>query len=138
MLSTKTVSCFDFGDQGGTFNGNPLMCAVALAVSKTIFEPEFMIHVQEQSRYLKKQLEQLSTEFSLGNVRGEGLLIGLNLNHRIAAHKVAETSRDKGLLINTPKPDILRFMPALNIRPEETDEMICILKDVLTALLNGS
>lgn len=138
LLSTRAVSCFDFGDQGGTFNGNPLMCAVALAVSKTVFEPKFLIHVQEHSHYLKSQLAQLSTEFSLGSVRGEGLLIGLNLNHRIAAHQVAESARDSGLLINAPKPDILRFMPALNLTNEETDKMIDILSQIFVTRIDSS
>jgi acetylornithine/N-succinyldiaminopimelate aminotransferase len=63
-------------------------------------------------------------------VRGRGLLIGLELRGPDAG-KVARTAMDRGLLINAPRPDTLRFMPALNVTRDEIDQMLVLLEAVL-------
>ena len=65
-----------------------------------------------------------------GEVRGRGLLLALELRGRDAA-KVARSAMDRGLLINAPRPDALRFMPALNVTREEIDQMLAILEPIL-------
>jgi len=62
-------------------------------------------------------------------VRGRGLLLALELKGKDAA-KVARTAMDRGLLINAPRPDTLRFMPALNVTREEIDQMLFLLSAV--------
>jgi len=130
LLATNAVSCFEHGDQGGTYNGNPLMCAVGLAVLERVSAPAFLESVTQLGNYLAGKLEALSAAHRLGEVRGRGLLFALDLGQPIGADIVAR-AREQGLLINSPRPDSLRFMPALNVSAEEIDAMVEILKSLL-------
>jgi glutamate-1-semialdehyde aminotransferase len=70
LLATKDASCFEHGDQGGTFNGNPLMCAAGLAVLEEISKPEFLKAVADAGLFLESELQKLSARHGLGEVRG--------------------------------------------------------------------
>jgi acetylornithine/N-succinyldiaminopimelate aminotransferase len=111
------------------------MTAVGYAVVSEISHPQFLKQVRENGAYLADQLTQISRDFGLGEVRGKGLLLALELGQSIAADLV-KLALDRSLLINGPKPNVLRFMPALNIKREEIDEMLCILRPLLQQLLS--
>ncbi len=131
LLATETASCFEHGDQGGTFNGNPLMCAAGLAVLDRVARPEFLRSVADTGLHLESELQRLSARHGLGEVRGRGLLLALDLKHPIGASIVAQTFGE-GVLLNAPRPDTLRFMPALNVTRDEISEMIDRLDAILT------
>ena len=133
LLATRTASCFEHGDQGGTFNGNPLMCAAGLAVLEQVSAPDFLKSVTETGLNLESELQRMSARHGLGEVRGRGLLLALDLKHPLAASIVAEAFGD-GVLLNAPRPDALRFMPALNVTREEIAGMIDCLDAVLTRM----
>lgn len=133
LLCREEVACFVPGDQGGTYNGAPLMAAVGIAVFKELTKPGFLASVQEKAEYLSQQLEKLSEEFGMQGERGFGLLRALKLGENIGG-KLVEVARDMepvGLLINSPRPDLLRFMPALNVTKEEIDQLISMLRVVI-------
>jgi len=134
LAAKDAVCCFKPGDQGGTFNGNSLVSAVGCGIMETILQPGFLDTVVATGRYLKQRLEALSEKFGFGEVRGRGMLLALNLKQEIGK-KISEISREKGLLVNSPGPDNLRFMPALNVTREEIDQMIEILTLAITAAL---
>src|SRR4029077_11800213 len=77
LLATKHASCFEHGDQGGTFNGNPLMCAVGLPVLEHVAAPEFLKGAVDAGLFLESELQKLSARHGLGEVRGRGLLLAL-------------------------------------------------------------
>ena len=131
LLATNAASCFEHGDQGGTFNGNPLMCAAGLAVLQEVAVPDFLKSVTDTGLYLESELQRISARHGLGEVRGRGLLLALDLKVPIAASIVAQAF-DDGVLLNAPRPDALRFMPALNVTREEIALMIDCLDVVLT------
>ncbi|HET7886082.1 MAG TPA: acetylornithine transaminase [Bradyrhizobium sp.] len=131
LLATEAVSCFEHGDQGGTYNGNALMCAAGLAVLDQVSAPAFLKSVTENGLYLESALQRLSARHGLGEVRGRGLLLALDLCVPMAPAIVA-AALDDGLLLNAPRPDTLRFMPALNVRTQEIDLMIESLDLLLT------
>ena len=133
LLAKQAVSCFQHGDQGGTFNGNPLMCAAGLAVLAEVGKPEFLKAAADAGLFLESELQRLSARHGLGDVRGRGLLLALDLKHPIGAAIVAQALAD-GLLLNSPQPDALRFMPALNVSREEIAEMIDALDAILTRM----
>jgi acetylornithine/N-succinyldiaminopimelate aminotransferase len=81
--------------------------------------------------FLESELPKLSARHGLGEVRGRGLLLALDLKLPIGASIVAEAFAD-GVLINSPQPDALRFMPALNVTREEISAMIDCLDAILT------
>jgi acetylornithine/N-succinyldiaminopimelate aminotransferase len=131
LLATEQASCFEHGDQGGTFNGNPLMCAAGLAVLEQVGAPAFLQATVETGRYLESELQRLSARHGLGEVRGRGLLLALDLKLPIGASIVAQAF-EQGLLLNSPQPDALRFMPALNVTRDEIGAMIDGLDGILT------
>ena len=133
LMATDTVACFVPGDQGGTYNGNPLMTAVGISVIEQLLAPGFLDSVKTKGELLKSELLKLSTEFGLEGERGEGLLRALMLGQDIGA-KLVELARDRspeGLLINSPRPNLLRFMPALNVSNDEILQMCNILRELL-------
>ena len=130
LLATEAACCFEHGDQGGTFNGNPLMCAAGLAVLERVSDPDFLKSVVDSGLYLESELQRMSARHGLGEVRGRGLLLALDLRHPIAASIVAQAFAD-GVLLNAPRPDALRFMPALNVTKGEIARMIDCLDTIL-------
>ena len=137
LVAKEAVCVFEHGDQGGTFNGNPLMTAVGCAIMDTMLTPGFLRTVEARGAYLRQKLSALSDRHGLGEVRGRGLLVALDLTRDIAP-KVVELARDAGLLLNAPRPNLLRFMPALNVSNAEIDSMLAGLEDVLQKCLLNS
>src|ERR1700730_15690080 len=131
LLATAAASCFEHGDQGGTFNGNPLMCAAGLAVLEQVSKGEFLKSAVDAGLYLESELQKLSARHGLGDVRGRGLLLALDLKLPIGAAIVAQ-ALEASVLLNSPQPDALRFMPALNVTREEIAQMIDCLDVILT------
>lgn len=131
LVAKRDVMCFAHGDQGGTFNGNPLMTAVGCAVMEEVGKPGFLAEVTATGAYLAERLAKLSRAQGCGGVRGRGLLLALDLKRPIGPELV-ERARDRGLLINAPRPDCLRFMPALTVSRAEIDQMVAILGGVMT------
>jgi acetylornithine/N-succinyldiaminopimelate aminotransferase len=131
LLATEYASCFEHGDQGGTFNGNPLMCAAGLAVLEHVAAPGFLKSAADAGLFLESELQKLSARHGLGDVRGRGLLLALDLKLPIGAAIVTQAFAE-GVLLNSPQPDALRFMPALNVTREEIAAMIDCLDGILT------
>ena len=136
LLATKAVACFEAGDQGGTYNGNPLMTAVGYSVISQLLAPGFLDEVLAKGEYLKSLLLSLSDELGLDGERGEGLLRALKLGKDIGPD-IVERARHLepiGLLLNSPRPNLLRFMPALNISREELKQMVDLLRGIIKSL----
>ena len=131
LLATERASCFEHGDQGGTFNGNPLMCAAGLAVLEQVASPAFLKSTVEAGLFLESELQRFSARHGLGEVRGRGLLLALDLKRPIGASIVAQAF-EAGVLVNSPQPDALRFMPALNVTREEIGAMVDCLDTIFT------
>jgi acetylornithine/N-succinyldiaminopimelate aminotransferase len=130
LLAREEVSCFEPGDQGGTFNGNPLMTAVGVAVFEALAAPGFLEGVERKGKYLRARLGALSSQLGLGEVRGRGLLLALELGRDIGAAVVA-AALGRGLLLNAPRAAVLRFMPALTVTVREIDLMVERLQQAL-------
>jgi len=130
LVASGSASCFEYGDQGGTFNGAPLMAAVGCAVLETVLAPGFLDTVAATGAYLAAGLRALSAELGHGEVRGRGLLLALALKD-LDAGKVVQAALDRGLLINAPRPDSLRFMPSLTVSRDEIDQMMGLLRESL-------
>jgi acetylornithine/N-succinyldiaminopimelate aminotransferase len=133
LVAHEAVCCFEHGDQGGTFNGNAFTTAAACAVMEEIGKLGFLQQVQQTGIYLAGHLGSLARKHGLGSVRGKGLLLALDLKQDIGALVVAKAFA-KGVIINSPRPDSLRFMPALNVTQQEVDIMIGVLDDVLKGM----
>ena len=133
LLCRDEVACFVPGDQGGTYNGNALMTVVGISVIEQLLAPGFLQSVVTKGALLQSELLKLSSEFSLQGERGKGLLRALMLGKDIGGKLVdlAREHQPEGLLINSPRPDLLRFMPALTVSHEEIMTMCAILRTLL-------
>ena len=133
LMATDAVACFVPGDQGGTYNGNPLMTAVGISVIEQLLAPGFLESVKAKGELLKSELLKLCAEFNLEGERGVGLLRALMLGKDIGG-KLVDLARERspeGLLINSPRPNLLRFMPALNVSDDEIHQMCSMLRELL-------
>jgi acetylornithine/N-succinyldiaminopimelate aminotransferase len=136
LLAADPVMCFEPGDQGGTYCGNPLMAAVGLAVVDAVSRPSFLATVNQRTSELERGLAALIAQHGLASQRGRGLLRALDLG-KPDANRVVHAARalaPDGLLLNAPRPHLLRFMPALNIEAEEIQTMLAMLDWILEKL----
>ncbi|MEK9149020.1 MAG: acetylornithine transaminase [Candidatus Desantisbacteria bacterium] len=127
MIAKKEIAdLFTPGSHASTFGGNPVVCSAALAVLSVVANEDFLQDVRDKGDYLRERLKEIP---SVKDVRGMGLMIGATIDRD--AKKVVADCCQKGLLINSPTPEILRFVPPLIITREEIDEAISILKETL-------
>lgn len=135
LLCKEAFNCFEPGDQGGTFCGNPLMAAAGLAVVSEVCREEFLDGVRQRGHQLGRGLEQIAQDHRLVGERGAGLLRALVLPDDDAAQIViaARDLQPTGLLLNAPRPNLLRLMPALTISEAEVNEALEMLRAALRA-----
>jgi predicted acetylornithine/succinylornithine family transaminase len=125
----KTANLFVLGDHGSTFGGNPVACAAAVAVLKQM-NPKLLKEVSAKADYFVKKLNELKKKYpSVKEIRNIGLLIGVELD--FAAKDIVEFCLNKGLIINSPKENVLRFLPPFVITKKDIDFAIKILEDAL-------
>ena len=133
FLAKDNVCVFEAGDQGGTYGGQPLAMTAAYTVVNHMIDKKIPDRARRRGNSLKRKLRKLSKETGLTNIRGTGLLVAVDLPHDLGAAVVAQAF-DNGLLINAPKPNALRFMPALTVSDAEVDEMLDILRRALASV----
>lgn len=130
MLTKEEFNLFEQGEQGGTYCGQPLAMAVGYAVVKEIIESNISEKAWIMGEYIQERLRIISREFGLKNVRGMGLLIAFDLPEENAAD-VVQRCLEYGLIVNSPKPSVIRLMPPLIVKKKEVDDMFDILCAVL-------
>ncbi|WP_454688018.1 acetylornithine transaminase [Achromobacter aloeverae] len=136
LLARQDVSVFSHGEQGGTYNGNPLMTAVGVAVFDALSAPGFLDAVQARGRQLSEGLLALSAKWGMRGERGAGLLRALVMD-RDDGPAIVDAARKlnpEGLLLNAPRGNLLRFMPALNVTEQEVESMLKTLDGLITAI----
>lgn len=107
----------------GTHHGNALMTAAGLAILDSVQDRGFLDHVEQTGQYLRDGLLRLAHRYGHGQLRGQGLLWGLTLSED-SANAVVNAALNEGLLLNAPRPDCLRFTPALTVSKSSIDEML--------------
>ena len=136
LLARQEVCVFSHGDQGGTYNGNPLMAAVGVAVFDALAAPGFMEAVNARAKQLSEGLLALSAKYGMKGERGMGLVRALVMD-RDDGPAIVEAARNltpNGLLLNAPRGNLLRFMPALNVTAEEIGTMLGQLDGLIAAV----
>lgn len=134
VLAKEHAAVFEPGDHGTTYGGNPLVCAAATHVVRTVLSSGFLETVRARSEQLTQGLLGLREAHSVvRGVRGQGLLLGLELGEEIAPD-VVMAAIERGLLANPVRPDTVRVIPPLNLSAEDIDEAVGILDAALTAV----
>jgi acetylornithine aminotransferase len=113
------------GDHGSTFGGNPVACAAALAVIDTIADEHLLDNVKRVGEHLAHQLAALDSPFVAGT-RGSGLWRAVQLTGDTAG-AIEAAARERGLLVNAVKPDVLRLAPPLIVTEADVDEALPLL-----------
>jgi len=119
----EVAAAFVPGTHGSTFGGNALACRVASLVVDRV--RELLPHVQEVGRYLRKRLEELD----LGEVRGRGLMLGVDTGRE--CRDIVLKALRRGLLVNCTAGSVLRFLPPLVVQKEHVDRAVHILREVI-------
>ncbi len=134
FMSKDSCMSLEPGDHGSTFGGNALTTAAAHASTKFIIDNDIPANAVAMGERLMGALNQLRGEFSsISDVRGKGLLVALEFDDNISGRVVAQCN-EEGLLLNPVKPNAIRFMPPLNITPEEVDQGVERLESALRKL----
>ncbi|HEY0001828.1 MAG TPA: acetylornithine transaminase [Actinoplanes sp.] len=116
---------FTPGSHGTTFGGNPIACAAALAVIRTVAGEGLLDHVKRVGEQLRRGIEGLNHPL-VSHVRGAGLLLGIVLTEA-AAPRLTAALREAGFLVNAAQPDVIRLAPPLIVSAEQADALIAAL-----------
>lgn len=140
LVGERAAETLQFGTHGTTFGGNPLAAAVAFTALQRLSSPELLANVRQQSDSLRSGLQALDNEFGLfSEVRGRGLMLGAVLKPECfgRAGEILDHAAGAGLLLLQAGPDVLRFVPALNIGADDVAEGLTRLRAALSQFVAG-
>ena len=138
LAGAKVAQVMQFGAHGTTFGGNPMAAAVARVALRKLSSAEVLANVQRQSEVLREALAAIGAELGLfSEVRGRGLMLGAVLAdaYRGKAGEVLDVAAAHGLLMLQAGPDVLRFVPPLNICADDVSEGLTRLRAALRAFV---
>jgi acetylornithine/N-succinyldiaminopimelate aminotransferase len=130
---SEVMASFSPGDHASTFGGNPLACATSKAVIKTMMRLKLPQRADKMGKYFKKRLSELAEKHeNVRDVRGLGLMLGVELSTKPIADSVVAKAREKGFLINCTAEKVLRFVPPLIVEHKHIDRLIMVLDEILS------
>jgi acetylornithine/N-succinyldiaminopimelate aminotransferase len=140
MLCTdEAAHAFTPGTHGTTFGGGPLACAVAIAVIDTMKQENILANIRDVGGYFRERLEWLRTRHDcVTDVRGMGLMLGLELDSADLAAKAASRMMAQHIIINRTSETVLRFLPPYILERGHVDTAIAALDGILTSLTSTS
>ena len=131
---TAVMDVFEPGDHGSTYGGNPLGMAIATEALDVLMDENLADRAVEMGEYLMERLHEIPTPY-LKEIRGRGLLIGLEVNEKAdalgSAHFFCEELQKRGILCKDTHGTVIRFAPPLVITREHIDWMIPVVTEVL-------
>ena len=131
FCSKEFCSVLEPGDHGSTFGGNALTTSAGAAAAEFMVKNNIPETALESGKYMMDKLSVLMKKFDfISEIRGMGLLIGIEMNQDVSGEIVGK-ALEKGLLINAVRPNMIRFMPPLNVSIEEIDQAIEVISEIL-------
>jgi predicted acetylornithine/succinylornithine family transaminase len=134
MLAKEEYAALTPGNHGSTFGGNPLAMAAVKAVLEVMNEPTFLEEVRFKGTILKNALQLISRRIPGAEVRGEGLLLALDLKDSELAKEVFEKCLNKGVLVNVVSGTSIRLAPPLTVTRTEIRHALDTLRAAVDAL----
>ena len=132
LASEKVASKISKGDHGSTFGGNTFACAVSLAAVRYMIENDYAAVAKEKGAYLMNAVKAIKSD-KVADVRGMGMLIGIELKSEYAAGALSRKLLDRGFVAGTASGNVLRLAPPLVITKDEMDAFAAALKEALEA-----
>ncbi len=133
MLVTESAATgMTAGTHGSTYGSNPLACAVGLAVLNELLTPGFLPNVVKTGQYLRERLQRMATQWPLlfTQVRGRGLMLGLELSPAVDKYRLSASLREAGLLVAPAVTHCLRILPPLIITEAQCDRAVQLISKV--------
>jgi len=136
LLAREAVAeSFGPGTHATTFGGNPLAAAAALAAVRTVLGEAILPHCRRMGEYLQSRLGELAAACAaVVEVRGRGLLVGVELAEGYLAGHLVRELLDRGFLVGSAGERVLRLAPPLIVEKEEIDALLAALEEVLSDL----
>jgi acetylornithine aminotransferase/acetylornithine/N-succinyldiaminopimelate aminotransferase len=132
LTTNRVATAMHPGMHGTTFGGGPLACAVAIQFLRLM--EKLLPHVRRTGEYFSTQLEELKARHTIiREVRGMGLMLGVELNSADTAKQVVNQLMEHGILINRTNEAVLRFLPPYIIEKKHIDQMILQLDAALSS-----
>ncbi len=139
LLCKSHCDLFKPGDHASTFGGNPLACAVALAVCHTLESENLLANVQDRGQQLRQGLQAIAVKYPtlVEEVRGWGLINGLELkaDSPITSTDLVKAAISQGLLLVPAGPKVVRFVPPLIVTAAEIDRALQLFEAALAQLV---
>ncbi len=130
LAQGKAAETFGPGNHGSTYGGNPLVCAAAQAVVDTIDEQKLCDNAKNLGDWLLQGFrEQLADKAIVQNIRGQGLMIGIELSEPCG--DLVNQARDKGVLINVTAGKVIRLLPPLIINQAQAEILLASIVDII-------
>lgn len=133
LARQDAADAFSKGDHGTTFGGNPLACAAALYVTTKLAQTDLIEKSAEIGYYFINQLKELARKKpdSIRDVRGLGLMLGLELVWPLTAGDVLKKLLSRGFVVGTAGNNTLRLVPPLVVQKSHIDALISALEEIL-------
>jgi acetylornithine/succinyldiaminopimelate/putrescine aminotransferase len=124
------------GSHASTFGGTPLACAVALKILDVIERDGLAENARRVGLFLVSELENLKRKYPhvLRDVRGHGLMIGVEFEPRFAAAEMVKRLHQKSLLTIPAATSVVRLLPALNLSQIEAEEGLRAIESLIVDL----
>jgi predicted acetylornithine/succinylornithine family transaminase len=136
LVSQQVADTISFGDHGSTYGGNLLACRAALCVLDELTEGGLIARVARLGAHFEQRVKTLASRQAIvKEVRGEGLMWGVDLNRDAAA--VVPAALERGLVVNRTADTVIRLLPPLVITEAEIDEALGRLEAALAAVGGG-
>lgn len=131
LLNEKIAAAIKPGQHGTTFGGGPLACRASLEYFKILEEDNLLDHVRKVGSYFKQRLEELKDLPVVQEVRGEGLMLAVDL--KIPGKDIVKQLLEQGFILNCTHETVLRMLPPFIITEKQIDKFIRALRPVLEA-----
>ena len=131
LLREKVAAAIQVGQHGTTFGGGPLACRASLEYFKILEEGNLLERVRIVGSYFKKRLEELKDLPVVKEVRGEGLILAVEL--KVPGKEIVKQLLAQGFILNCTHETVLRMLPPFIITEKQIDKFILALKQVLEA-----
>ena len=129
LASEEVGTAFKVGDHGSTFGGNALACAAANVVLDVLTEG-LLEKASKTGEYLGERLAYFSKYNFITDIRGIGLMRGIEFSDKVPAQMIESKLRERGFLVNVAGNNTVRLVPPLTITTEEIDGLIAALDEI--------
>ncbi|ERJ12471.1 aspartate aminotransferase family protein [Haloplasma contractile] len=124
------------GEHGTTFGGNPVSCIAGKAVLEEVIKPSFQKEIKDKGQYVINRVKELKSSYPqlIKQIRGRGLMIGIEVRDRDLAYRIRELAMEKKVLINIASQTVIRLLPPLTISYEELDVFLNLFENIVSTI----